>query len=81
MISVIIPVYNVRAYLTDCLESVVDQTLEDKEVIFINQMAVPPRHEILGLGRLKENGLYFLIQMMCGRIMIALLRYMNMSPH
>lgn len=36
MISVIIPVYNVEKYLKTCLDSVVNQTYEDKEVILIN---------------------------------------------
>ena len=32
MISVIIPVYNVEDYLAQCLESVIDQNLEDIEI-------------------------------------------------
>ncbi len=35
-ISVIIPVYNAEAYLKDCLDSVVNQTLEEIEIICIN---------------------------------------------
>ena len=35
-ISVIIPVYNVEKYLRECLDSVVGQTLEDIEIICIN---------------------------------------------
>lgn len=35
-ISVIIPAYNVEKYLEKCLESVVNQTLKDIEVILIN---------------------------------------------
>ena len=35
-ISVIIPVYNVEQYLDRCLESVVNQTLEDIEIILVN---------------------------------------------
>lgn len=46
MISVIIPVYNVRAYLTDCLESVVAQTLADKEVILIDDGSTDGSAEI-----------------------------------
>lgn len=36
ILSVIIPVYNVEKYLRQCLDSVVNQTLEDIEVIVIN---------------------------------------------
>ena len=35
-ISVIIPVYNVEKYLRECLDSVVKQTLDDIEIICIN---------------------------------------------
>jgi len=36
MLSVIIPVYNVEKYLTECLTSVVNQTFKDIEIIIIN---------------------------------------------
>lgn len=35
-VSVIIPVYNVEQYLRDCLDSVINQTLDDIEIICIN---------------------------------------------
>ena len=35
-ISVIIPVYNVEKYIRQCLESVIDQTLKDIEIIIVN---------------------------------------------
>lgn len=35
-LSIIIPVYNVEKYLSDCLESVINQSYEDIEVICIN---------------------------------------------
>lgn len=35
-ISVIIPVYNLEKYISKCLESVVNQTLRDIEIIIIN---------------------------------------------
>lgn len=36
MISVIVPVYNVEKYLRDCLDSIIAQTYEDKEVLLID---------------------------------------------
>ena len=36
MLSVIIPVYNVENYLNECLDSVTSQTLEDMEIICID---------------------------------------------
>ena len=35
-VSVIIPIYNVEKYLKECLDSVVNQTLKDIEIILIN---------------------------------------------
>ena len=35
-VSVIIPVYNVEEYLRECLDSVVNQTLKDIEIICVN---------------------------------------------
>lgn len=36
LVSVIVPVYNVAAYLPQCLDSLVNQTLKDIEIICIN---------------------------------------------
>lgn len=35
-VSIIVPVYNVEQYLHECLESIVNQTLQDIEIICIN---------------------------------------------
>ena len=35
-VSIIVPVYNVVDYLSDCLESLVKQTLDDIEIICVN---------------------------------------------
>ena len=35
-VTVIIPVYNVAAYLPQCLDSVIAQTLDDIEIICVN---------------------------------------------
>lgn len=36
LISVIIPVYNTASYLTECLDSVVNQNMSDMEIIVVN---------------------------------------------
>ena len=35
-ISIIVPVYNVKEYLRECLESLVNQSFENYEIIIIN---------------------------------------------
>lgn len=35
-ISIIVPVYNVEKYLEKCLDSLVNQTLRDIEIIIVN---------------------------------------------
>ena len=35
-ISVIIPIYNVENYLEECLDSIINQTFTDLEIICIN---------------------------------------------
>ncbi|MCL2567385.1 MAG: glycosyltransferase, partial [Alphaproteobacteria bacterium] len=35
-ISIIVPVYNVEIYLEKCLNSIINQTLHDIEIICIN---------------------------------------------
>ena len=35
-LSIIVPVYNVEKYLAQCLDSLVGQTVEDYEIIIVN---------------------------------------------
>ena len=36
LVSVLIPIYNVEPYLSECLNSVVNQTMDNLEIICIN---------------------------------------------
>lgn len=47
-ISVVIPVYNVEKYLKQCLESVINQTLSEIEIICINDGSTDNSLQILG---------------------------------
>lgn len=35
-LSVVVPVYNVELYLTDCLKSLAEQTMDDLEVVMVD---------------------------------------------
>lgn len=47
LVSVIIPVYNVEAYLRECLDSIVNQTLRQIEIICVNDGSTDASQEIL----------------------------------
>ena len=46
-VSVIVPVYNVEKYLGECLDSVINQTFEDIEIICVNDGSTDKSLEIL----------------------------------
>ena len=46
-VSIVIPVYNVEMYLEECLDSVVNQTLKDIEIICVNDGSTDSSPEIL----------------------------------
>lgn len=46
-ISVIVPVYNVEKYLKECVESVLNQTFRDIEIIIVNDGSTDDSYEVL----------------------------------
>ena len=46
-VSIIIPVYNVQEYLATCLDSVIKQTIKEKEIIIVNDGSTDGCYEIL----------------------------------
>ncbi|MBQ3015192.1 MAG: glycosyltransferase [Clostridia bacterium] len=46
-VSIVIPIYNVEKYLRQCLDSVVNQTLEDIEIICVNDGSKDSSPEII----------------------------------
>lgn len=64
-VSVIVPVYNVEEYLPKCLDSLVNQTLEDIEIIVVNDGSTDNSQKIIDqytqkypqiISLTKENG-------------------------
>jgi glycosyltransferase involved in cell wall biosynthesis len=47
LVSVIVPVYNTEQYLEACIQSLLNQTLEDIELIFVDDMSTDSSLEIL----------------------------------
>ena len=54
-ISVIIPVYNTEKYLNECLDSIVNQTLSDIEIICVNDGSTDNSLAILESYAKKDN--------------------------
>ena len=65
-ISVIIPVYNVEPYLRECLDSVVNQTFRDIEIICINDGSTDDSPSILEEYAAKDNRIAVLHQANAG---------------
>ena len=54
-ISVIIPVYNAAVYIAKCLDSVINQTFKDIEIICVNDKSQDNSLEILNSYAKKDN--------------------------
>ncbi len=54
-ISVIVPIYNVEKYLRECLDSIVNQTFKDLEIILINDGSKDNSLEIINEYASKDN--------------------------
>ena len=46
-VSVIVPVYNVENYLRKCLHSLVNQTLQEIEILVVNDGSIDNSQEII----------------------------------
>ena len=62
MISIIVPVYNVEAYLPQCLDSLIGQTYKDIEIICVNDGATDGSLKILEEYAAKDKRLHVFTQ-------------------
>ena len=53
-VSIMMPVYKVEKYLRQCLDSAINQTLKDLEIICINDHS--PDNSIIILKEYQQNG-------------------------
>jgi len=61
-VSVIIPIYNVEKYLEECLDSVINQTLKDIEIICINDGSYDSSLDILKEYSKKDSRIKIITQ-------------------
>ena len=54
-VSVVLPVYNVEPYLRDCMDSIVNQTLTDIEIICVNDGSPDNSLDILNEYAAKDD--------------------------
>lgn len=59
-VSIIIPVYNVEQYVSECLESVVNQTLREIEIICIHDKSTDGSLEILNKYAAKDKRIHII---------------------
>lgn len=55
LISIIVPVYNVESYLTQCIESLINQTYKNLEIILIDDGSTDKSGEICDLYKEVDN--------------------------
>ncbi|MDE6626434.1 MAG: glycosyltransferase, partial [Lachnospiraceae bacterium] len=59
-VSVIVPVYNVEAYLRECLESIINQTYEELEIICIDDCSTDGSFAVLKEYEQKDSRIVIL---------------------
>ena len=57
-ISVIIPIYNSEKYLSECLESIINQAFKDIEIIYINDGLKIKANKLLNNMQKKKKDLF-----------------------
>ena len=65
-VSVIIPVYNVKSYLRQCMDSVVGQTLKEIEIICVDDQSTDGSLQILQEYAEKDDRIQIITQKNAG---------------
>lgn len=62
LVSVVVPIYNVENYLSNCLESIMKQTMKDIEIILVNDGSTDGSGEICKKYADKDNRIKYVKQ-------------------
>lgn len=62
-ISIVVPVYNVDKYLVDCLDSLINQTLDSKEIIIVNDASTDDSIKIINKYKAKYKNIITVIDL------------------
>lgn len=65
-VSVIVPIYNTQEYLSDCLDSIIFQSLKNIEILCINDGSTDQSLEIMQEYAKKDNRIVVINQKNCG---------------
>ena len=63
-VSIIVPIYNMEEYLNECLDSLVNQTLKEIEVLIVNDGSTDSSEEIASEYANKYSNFCFSINQM-----------------
>ena len=61
-LSVIVPVYNTEKYLSKCLDSILNQTLRDIEVIIVNDGSTDNSQQIIDDFAKRDTRISFIMK-------------------
>ena len=64
-ISVIVPVYNVEPYLPQCLDSLIEQTFNDIEIICVNDGSTDGSLNVLNHYAAKDSRIKVIHKLKC----------------
>lgn len=65
-VSIIVPVYNCEEYFSECLDSVVNQTYKNIEIIIVNDGSTDQSEKIVNEYKLKDDRIVYYYQSNCG---------------
>ena len=65
-VSVIVPVYNSEKYISKCIESILNQTYRDFELLIINDGSIDSSEKIIETYMIKDNRIKYFKQKNAG---------------